>query len=316
MTRLRIASCAAAGLLVLAGCGTDDEPTAAAPTSGGSADDQVVVALDDFAAMHALALGVEPDLVLEAFAYESTSAVFDDLGLPTQPYGDALDPEAVAAADPDVVIGVSLPTTVAAEAQLEAIAPTTVVDYTAGWDEQLATVAGALGREDEAAAVRERLDEQTADLAADLEEAGVAGSVVSVVGDNGGFFSPPGATAVGSLLAGVGLTRPPAQETAGSAESPFALFGAETLTDHDGDVLFLLSGGPYLTEGLTGSPLWSGLQAVRDDAVHEVSGEVWLSASAFSVAWVLDDLRAVLLDGGTAATGAEAPERFAEFTGV
>ncbi len=313
--RTRTALCAA-GLLVLSGCGSGDDASAGASTSGATpADDRVVVALDDFAALHALTLGVEPDLVLEVFEYESTSAVFDDLGLQTRPYGSELDLETVAGAAPDLVVGVSIPTTVSAEAQLDAIAPTTVVDYTAGWDEQLASVAEALGAEDRAAEIRQRLEDATADLAADVGAAGLTGSVTSVVGDNGGFFSPPAATAVGSVLADVGLARPAVQEAAGDPASPFVTFSAETLPDQDGDTLFLLSGGPYGTEALTGSPLWAGLRAVQAGAVHEVSGEVWLSASAFSVDWVLDDLRAVLLDGAEPAAPAEAAARFAEFTG-
>ena len=315
LPRTRTATCAAL-LLVLAGCGADDEPAApSAAADGSAADDQVVLALDDFAAMHALTLGVQPDLVLKVFEYESTSAVFDDLGLDTRPYGAELDLEAVAAAQPDVVVGVSIPTTAAVEAQLGEIAPTTVVDYSAGWDAQLGSVAAALGREDEAAALRGRLEEETATLATDLAEAGRAGTVTSVVADNGGFFSPPAETAVGSVLSAVGLARPPAQEEAGDPASPFALFTAETLGEHDGDELFLLSGGPYATDGLTASPLWAGLRAVQGGAVHEVSGEVWLSASAFSVDWVLDDVRAALLGEGEPATTAEAPARFAEFTG-
>ncbi len=315
LPRTRTASCAAV-LLVLAGCGADDEPAPSSPAASGSGtDDQVVLALDDFAAMHALSLGVQPDLVLEVFEYESTSAVFDDLGLRTQPYGSELDLEAVAAAQPDVIVGVSIPTTATAEAQLDEIAPTTVVDYSAGWDAQLDSVAAALGREDVAADLRERLAGETATLAADLAEAGRAGTVTSIVFDNGGFFSPPAATAVGSVLAEVGLARPPAQQQTGDPASPFVAFTAETLPEHDGDALFLLSGGPYATEGLTGSPLWQGLRAVQDGAVHEVSGEVWLSASAFSVDWVLDDVRAALLGEGEPATTAEAPARFAEFTG-
>ena len=313
--RTRTALCAA-GLLVLSGCGSGGDASAGASTSGATpADDRVVVALDDFAALHALTLGVEPDLVLEVFEYESTSAVFDDLGLQTRPYGSELDLETVAGAAPDLVVGVSIPTTASAEAQLDAIAPTTVVDYTAGWDEQLASVAEALGAEDRAAEIRQRLEDATADLAADVGAAGLTGSVTSVVGDNGGFFSPPAATAVGSVLADVGLARPAVQEAAGDPASPFVTFSAETLPDQDGDTLFLLSGGPYGTEALTGSPLWAGLRAVQAGAVHEVSGEVWLSASAFSVDWVLDDLRAVLLDGAEPAAPAGAAARFAEFTG-
>lgn len=305
-------------IALLAGCGApaSTDSTAEGATPSSSDDGQFVLALDDFAAMHALSLGVQPDLVLEVFEYETTSAIFDDLGLRTAPYGSELDLEAVAAAAPDVIIGVSIPTTTSAEAQLDAIAATTVVDYAGSWDEQLGAVAEALDRTEEADAVVQRLQEQTAEVATAVQEAGRSGVVASVIGDNGGFFSPPVDTAVGSVLAAVGAGRPAAQQQAGDAASPFATFTAETLPDHDGDVLLLLSGGPYATDALTGSPLWSGLSAVTEDAVHEVSGEMWLASSAFSVAWVLDDVRAVLLGEGAPAAPADAPGRFADFAGA
>jgi iron complex transport system substrate-binding protein len=302
-------------VLLLSGCGAGDSGTDSEAATAGSSDatDQVVLALDDFAALHALTLGIEPDTVYEVFDYEATSEIFDDLGLETRPYGSELDVEAVAALEPDVILGVSIPTTVAVEDQLRDIAPTTVLDYTAGWEEQLDTAAAALGREDDAERVRDRVAEHTDELAGELRDAGLTDTVVSVVGDNGGFFSPPTTTALGSALDSVGLARPPAQQQAGDAASPFVVFGAEALADHDGEHLFLLSGGPYLTEGLTGSPLWPGLRAVAAGTVAEVSGEMWLAPSAFSVVWILDDLRAVLLEQGAAAAAADAPARLAEF---
>ncbi len=211
---------AAAGtavVLLLSGCGAGDGGSvddAATVGAGAGADEQVVLALDDFAALHALTLGVEPDAVYEVFDYEATSAIFDDRGLETSPYGSELDVEAVAALEPDVIIGVSIPTTVAVEDQLDAIAPTTVLDYTAGWAEQLETAASALGREDEAERVRGRVAERTDELAGDLQDAGMAGTLVSVLGDNGGFFSPPTTTALG-VRSRVGRPGPPARAGTG-----------------------------------------------------------------------------------------------------
>ncbi len=314
---------AAAGstIVLLSGCGAGAGDGASGADGAGAAgtaapDDQVVLALDDFAALHALTLGIEPDAIYEVFEYEATSEIFDDLALDVSPYGSELDVEAVAALEPDVILGVSIPTTVAVEDQLEAIAPTTVLDYTAGWEDQLDAAATALGREDEAERVRDQVAALTGELAGDLRDAGLTDTVVSVLGDNGGFFSPPTTTALGSALDSVGLARPPAQQQAGDAASPFVVFGAEALPDHDGEHLFLLSGGPYLTDGLTGSPLWSGLDAVAAGEVAQVSGEMWLAPSAFSVVWILDDLRAVLLDDGATASVADAPARLAEFRDV
>lgn len=290
-------------------------PPAATSGSGAAAspaqDDRVVVALDDFAALNALSLGVTPDLVLEVFEYETTTAIFDDLGLTTQPYGSDLDLEQVIAAEPDVIIGVSLPTTLSKEADLASIAPTTILDYAGTWQEQMDAAAAALGRQDAATALQARLEGDLDALATDLASAGVTGTVVSVIGDNAGRFSPPPDTALGSLLAGAGLERPAAQLTANTP--PFVSFSPETLRDHDAEVLYLLSGGAYATDGLEGSPLWPQLTAVTSDAVYEVNGETWLGSSAFSVDWVIRDLRATLLDDGAAAPGSDAPARFAEF---
>lgn len=290
-------------------------PPAATSGSGAAAspaqDDRVVVALDDFAALNVLSLGVTPDLVLEVFEYETTTAIFDNLGLTTQPYGADLDLEQVIAAEPDVIIGVSLPTTLSKEADLASIAPTTILDYAGTWQEQMDAAAAALGRQDAATALQARLEGDLDALATDLASAGVTGTVVSVIGDNAGRFSPPPDTALGSLLAGAGLERPAAQLTANTP--PFVSFSPETLRDHDAEVLYLLSGGAYATDGLEGSPLWPQLTAVTSDAVDEVNGETWLGSSAFSVDWVIRDLRATLLDDGAAAPGSDAPARFAEF---
>lgn len=302
--------------LLLAACGSANDATGdSSPdeNAGAGLPDRMVVALDEFAAVHALTIGVEPDVVFTVFGYESTTPILGDRDIHTVEYGSELDLEAVAAAAPDVIFGVSLPTTASARAELEQIAPTTIIDYTAGWDEQLASVAEALGAEDAAREVRDRIAERTQALAEDLAAEGLDGTVTSVIGDNGGFFSPPSSTAVGSILAEVGLDRPAAQHEATESTSPFALFAPETFTDHDGEQLFLLSGGPYQTEGLRSSPLWSQLRAVQDDAVSEVSGEMWLGPSAFSVAWVLDDVRAVLLNGAPPADVGEASQRLADF---
>lgn len=312
-SRSRAAGAVALGVL-LVGCAT--APTAEPAASGGAdggADGRVVVALDDFAALTAMSLGVQPDLVLEVFGYTTTSAVLDDAGVPTEPYGSALDLERIVAAAPDVVLGVSIPTTVEVQEQLSGIAPATVLDYTAGWQEQLTTAADALGVPDRAAALRERLDADVATLAADLTAAGLAGSVVSVLGEVDQTFSPPPSTPAGTVLAGAGLARPAAQQQAGTPDSPFVLVSGESLGDHGGDVVYLLSGGGYATGPITGSPLWPQVAAGAQGRTFDVSAETWLGSSAFSIDWIIRDVRATLLDSAPPASDAEAPERFRAF---
>lgn len=294
--------------VLVAGC--RQAPTAATPAE---AEEPVVVALDDFAALGALAVGVTPDLAFDAFEYESTRAVLADQGVQTEPYGSEVNLERVAAARPDVILGVSLPTTAEAEEELDAVAPTTVIDYTATWDEQLREVAAALGREAEAEQLVARLERDAEDLRADLAGAGLDGAVTSVLAARETLFSPPAGSGVGSVLTSAGLARPPAQEVAVDPTSPFIAISPELLADHDGDVVFLLSGGAYDPAGLTGSPLWPRLGAVQAGEVHEVSAEVWLSGTPFGIDWVLRDLRATLLDDEPAAVAEDAPERLRLF---
>lgn len=304
---------AAAAVLLLAGCAA--APAPAAPTGTAAPEDRVVVALDEFAALNAMSLGVQPDLVFDTFGYTSTRAVLADAGIPTQAYGTALDVEQVLAAAPDVVLGVSIPTTVEAEDELRAAVPaTTVLDYTSTWQEQLAATADALGVPDRAVAVQERLDADVAALAADLAAAGLGGVSVSVLGSLDGVFSPPPATPVGTVLTGAGLTRPAAQQQAGRADSPFTSVSAETLGEHGGDVVYLLSGGAYDAGPITGNPLWGPVAAGARAGAHEVSAETWFGSSAFTVDWIVRDLRATLLDGAPAAADTDAPARFRAFT--
>lgn len=303
---------AAATALLLAGCGTAPAPAPAVPAGP---EDRVVVALDDFAALHAMSLGVQPDLVLEVFGYASTAAVFADAGIATQPYGGALDVEQVLAATPDVVLGVSLPTTLEAEEELRAVAETTVLDYTAPWQEQLTATAAALGVPERATALQQRLDDDLTELATDLTAAGLDGTTASVLGELDGVFSPPAATPAGTVLAEAGLARPAPQQGAVTADSPFVAVSPETLGDHAGEVVYLLTGGPYgQAAGITANPLWPPVQAGARAGVHRVSAETWFGSSAFTVDWIARDLRATLLEGGQPATDTDAPARFRAFT--
>ncbi|MGL5908424.1 MAG: ABC transporter substrate-binding protein [Phycicoccus sp.] len=147
--RLLAAAVTLVALIAAAACGQGGsggrENTAASSPS--SADDpRRIVALDDFAAVQALSLGVRPDYVLTAFQYETTTAIFDDLGIRTGPYGAELSVEKVLAERPDIVIGVSLPTTVDKEKQLAERADVTILDYAGSWQDQLRETAAALGQ--------------------------------------------------------------------------------------------------------------------------------------------------------------------------
>lgn len=309
MRKLALACIATAALLV-SGCGSSSSSAPVASGAPGSDDPGVVVALDDFAALNALSLGVRPDVVFDVFNYETSKAIWADQGITPVPYGSELDVEKVIAAKPDIILGVSIPTTVSQKATLEKVAPTTILDYTADWRTQLTQTAQALGRTEQATTITGRID---ADLAALKKDLG-AGRVVSILSHNETVYSVPEKTGLGSLLRDAGLDRPTAQKAQKEATAPFIDVSLENLTDHDGQAIFLMSGGVYDPKPITSSPLWNRLSAVRDGKVYEVSAEAWFGTSPFAVDWVLDDLRTTLVNGATAAAPTEAAAKFRAFT--
>ncbi|GIV93214.1 MAG: ABC transporter substrate-binding protein [Chloroflexus sp.] len=274
-----------------------------------------VVALDEFAGLSILALGVKPASVFLTFGYASAKAVFDSAGVHTVPASrDGVNLEAVTALEPETILGISIPTTVTAREKLELIAPTTVIEYTASWQDQLKVTGTAVGRAETATALINRIERGLTTLKTDLSSAGKAGQTISVIGTiAGNSFALSRTGSAGSILEQVGLQRPAAQNIATEPTNPFITISVERLNDHDADVIFLLSGGAYNPDGLIASTLWSTLGAVKANRVVNVVAELWLSSNAFSVDWIVQDVRAALLGDGTVATEADVVNRWQTF---
>jgi iron complex transport system substrate-binding protein len=297
--------------ILAAACGDESNAGDTTPPT----ESRRVVALDEFAGLAALSVGIEPVQIDTVFGYATASEVFDHLGVATGTAGrDGVDLEAVAALTPTEIIGVSIPTTASAESNLDEIAPTTVIEYTATWQDQLRTVGEALGRVDEAEEVIARVEASVATLKTDLTSAGLDGTSVSILGYRDGLFALSRTGTVGSLLDQLGLGRPAPQDIDTEPTNPFVPMSAEQLTDHDADVVIVLSGTAYPTEALTASPLWNTLHAVKTDSIALVAAEPWFSANAYGVSWIVDDLRAVLLGEGDVGTDADAVERWTTFS--
>jgi ABC-type Fe3+-hydroxamate transport system substrate-binding protein len=75
----------------------------------------------------------------------------------------------------------------------------------------------------------------------------------------------------------------------------------------------LLSGGAYNPDTLITSALWATLGAVKANRVVNVVAELWLSSNAFSVDWIVQDVRAALLGDGTVATESDIVNRWQTF---
>lgn len=294
-----------AGSGLLAGCATP-VPAAAPATT------ERLVALDEFAGLAALSLGAVPAAVFDTFGYPASRAVFVDAGVTILPSADGLGVEAIAAARPTRIVGVSIPTTVEATDRLTTIAPTTVLEFASTWDVQLRAVAEAIGRTEAATRIidglRARIDTTRADLAA----AGIAGRTVSVLGSlEGAGFALARSGGTGAVLSALDLARPAAQDVDRPATDPFVVFSGEQLTDHGADHLFVLSGSGYDPAAVTEAPLFGPLRGSAQTSV--VLGEMWFGASAFAIDWILSDVRAALLGDGTVRQEADAVRHWSSF---
>ncbi|MEM9042864.1 MAG: hypothetical protein AAGD33_23510, partial [Actinomycetota bacterium] len=120
--------------------------------------------------------------------------------------------------------------------------------------------------------------------------------------------------ATGQVLADVGLTRPEPQLATGAPGVPFVPVSEENLVDHDADIVVTASGAVFDLQPLLESPVYDQLSAVQGGTSFEVVGDLWvLGGTGLATAWVLEDLRALLVDGDTPATLDYTVDRWAEF---
>lgn len=301
------------GASLLAACGATPAAPSAQPTDAPKPTDvpatatpsaqSTVVALDEFMGLAVLTLGIKPARVFLTFDYGTAKSIFDAAGVPTAPaFGGSANLEAVAALKPANIIGISIPTTVEVKDKLDALAKTTVVEYTAPWRDQLKAVGDALSRADKADEVAGRIDKALASLKSEIAAADKAGSSVSVIGTlDSQFFALARSGLVGSILEQIGLKRPALQDVTTDPTNPFVPISAEKLTEHDAEFVMLFGGGAYDPKPLTSLALWPKLTAVRDKKVYEVLAEVWFMPNSFGADWIIRDLRAALLGVGTVA---------------
>jgi iron complex transport system substrate-binding protein len=259
---------------------------------------QNVVALDLTVFEMMLITGVQPavksDILIQSFyqrahpelleQIEAISADLPDIGFPP-------NFEVIAAAQPDLIIGVDDFITGSIYEQLSQIAPTVVLSVEQGdWRERLIQASEALNIADQ---VKTLLDEYAAredefrELVPDAD--GIELSLVRT------FPGQVGVMLTGSIadrvVADVGLSRPEAQvrdldfvldQLGGRAELTLS---REELGTADGDVVFVFGNA----EELFADPLWDALDAVGRGDVYEV-GYYWYVEGLISAHDMLDDL--------------------------
>lgn len=149
------ATALAATATALVGCSVGGDDADASETGESSAvpAPQKLLALDEFAALNALTLGVKPDTVFATLQSQAAKEILQSEGIevvdkPT--FFQSPDVEQIAAVHPDRILLSDVGSLTSITVQANEIAPTTVLAYAAPWREVLNTAATALGRESEA----------------------------------------------------------------------------------------------------------------------------------------------------------------------
>jgi iron complex transport system substrate-binding protein len=289
MTRRPLAALAAAALaLTLAACGSSDEPAGDAAASSSSSgafpvtiehtfgettvesQPQRVVTIGYNEQDFALALGVTPVGVREYLSYDATTRPWAIDLLPEDPIptvgAEELDLEAIAALQPDLILGVYSFIDESTYDLLSQIAPTVAesADYELGatpWQEQTRMDGAALGKADEADALVAEVEAKFE--TARTENPGFAGQVLAL---DFWFDGTHGALPADDLrmqfFTQLGFQAP--AEAAGEAG-----LSAESLDALNTDVL-VAAGGDQQT--LLAETLFAGLPVVAEDRAVFVGG--------------------------------------------
>jgi len=257
-----------------------------------------VVVLDTGELDSAIALGIKPMGAVEAITGEGLPDYLGDAVKGIKLVGTIEQPsvEAIAALRPDLILS----SKVRHEAiydQLTRVAPTVFSEEVGvTWKENFSLHARALGLTDEATRLQTEYDDKARELGAALgaKRVDTTVSVVRSVGDEVRIYQ--NANFLGTILKDAGLPRPKPQDKDDFSETATA----ERIPDLDGDLMILSRYGDdhRLLKRLQDNRLWARLDVVKADRVFEVPDDLWfLGIGNFAARKVLDDLRAVVLDG-------------------
>ncbi|MTE21651.1 ABC transporter substrate-binding protein [Streptomyces sp. TRM43335] len=254
------------------------------------ADPQRVVALGDTPLDTALYLGIEPVGTSSARGADTAPGYLGEKAASVPLVATVKEPniEAILKTEPDLILtGPNLEKS--QYEALKAVAPT-VVPKSDDWKQPLETYADALGRKEAFAEKFDALLERAADAAGGDD----VGTAVVVRWMPAGPMVMNGANMPSRLLEEAGASLMPIAEDLDSPHSdPLSL---ENLDRIDADHLFvatLNAEGEKALEAAERQKSFTRLEAVRNDAVSGVDGQVWSSSSGpYAMEKVIEDIEA------------------------
>lgn len=293
----------------------EDSTTRTVETSFGvievPVDPRRVVALDEYAAMNLLAVGIRPTQVFGAYSSLVSQEILGDGGVPVIEQAEAFDVnfEAIAAEDPDMIVVTAESAFVERVERLTEIAPTAILPYTAPWREVVADTGRLFDRGEQAERIVAALEDVISEVS-EVVEASTVGSPpppsLSILGETfGTVFAVSPESVLSAVVDDAGFERPDAQVQG----APLAGFEAiipistELLEEHDADVVAVMSGVYYAEEVILDVPTFASLSAVRAGRSVVVDGDMWFGTHPFAVYWLLQDLRGLAAGEGADGVG-------------
>ena len=209
--------------------------------------------------------------------------------------------EAIAEANPDVILAVYSGVTEEQYEKLSQIAPTVVypdIAWSTPWRDVVTTVGEALGKRDEATAVLADIDAQIADQADAHPE--FAGKSIAAVWDTAGsFYVYKDADPRVEFLFDLGFVTAPAVDELASGDATFFYtLSYEQLDKLQADVVLSYSNTQAEADTFLTAPQTSVIPAVANGTVAQLVGTDYVSSvsppTALSLSWGLDEIVASL----------------------
>ena len=204
--------------------------------------------------------------------------------------------EAIAAADPDLVLAPYSGITQEEHAQLSRIAPTVAPPgeaWSTPWRETVEIVGRSLGREDEAEELLSGIDAQVAEAADEHPQ--LEGKTVAMVWNTpDALYVYKPADARVAFTEDLGLRTAPAVEALASGDETFYFtLSAERLAELDSDILVTYADSAQSSQAFLGSAAAQVMEQVRRGSVAEVVGTELIAAvsppTALSLTYGLED---------------------------
>ncbi|MEU3271202.1 ABC transporter substrate-binding protein [Saccharomonospora sp. NPDC006951] len=326
VSRSRLLTIVVVTLLALTACGTP--PRGESPVSGEQVTvrtekgevtvpvtDTGIWALDYQTALNLLALGVVPEY---AGRYDhdpdpfvsAAYTILREAGVELVEPGRA---ELIAAAEPELIVGMPLGGNEQIIPRLPDLAPVVILPALPVLEDDLRTLGAVTGHQREATELTARLDAALEELAAKIAASEFSGASVSVLSACGldAFCVYGNARGFGPVLDDLGLRRPVSQAQEGN-EWGYRLVSPENLQDQTADVVVTFTGSVAF-----GAP--SAFDNSLFDTAGATKGEAdfsaWFGVGPLNHLWVLRDLDALFFGEHAVTREEDAAELWSEVVG-